>query len=163
MICITSELVGVKYENFLRYALERSDAFLLVFCDYDSKQSYEKRKKKLREELSGYRIKSRRNPSWPSNEIHTDKYKCFVDIHRMSLEVLPFLLKTEGIYNWMYPTYPEDLCFFKNGKCWFASCAHERFASILLKTEADIEFLKANGISYEESGGDVDEFEDYQV
>ena len=36
----------------------------------------------------------------------------------------------ESIYDWRYPDFPEDLCFFKGEICWFKSIAHENMAFI---------------------------------
>jgi len=46
---------------------------------------------------------------------------------------------------------PEDLAFFKNGKCWLASIAHERMASIYDDSPQTKELLKSLGVPFRES------------
>ena len=41
---------------------------------------------------------------------------------------------------------PEDICFYRNGKLWFATISHEKIAFAVDVTKADLTFFKENGI-----------------
>ena len=41
---------------------------------------------------------------------------------------------------------PEDICFYRNGKLWFATISHEKIALAVDVTKADLTFFKENGI-----------------
>ena len=41
---------------------------------------------------------------------------------------------------------PEDICFYRNGKLWFATVSHERLAYIFDAKKEDLEFLSKHGI-----------------
>lgn len=40
------------------------------------------------------------------------------------------------------PNLPEDICFFKNGKPWFASCSHEEYEFVETDDIEDIFILE---------------------
>lgn len=50
-----------------------------------------------------------------------------------------FLLSADSIFSWRYPLFPEDVCFFREGKCWLRTVAHEKllFAKNISETEAE--------------------------
>ena len=41
---------------------------------------------------------------------------------------------------------PEDICFYRNEKLWFATVSHERLAYIFNAEKEDLEFLSEKGI-----------------
>ncbi len=43
---------------------------------------------------------------------------------------------------------PEDICFFRNEKLWFATVSHEKMAFMLNPTNEDIQFLKEHKINF---------------
>jgi hypothetical protein len=63
-------------------------------------------------------------------------------------EVKSYLLEPKGIFNWKYPHFPDDLCFFKGGYCWFSTVAHEAYACAYLKSIKDIETFDGLGIEF---------------
>ena len=41
---------------------------------------------------------------------------------------------------------PEDICFYRDGKLWFATITHEKMAFMVDATKEDVAFFKENGI-----------------
>ena len=41
------------------------------------------------------------------------------------------------LWDWDYPEYPMDPCFYRNGKVFFATCTHERINELYLNSEGD--------------------------
>lgn len=95
--------------------------------------------------LKPFLIKTRNYPTvWPSaNVIFYDDYTS-VDIctYKACEEVKPYLMETKGLFNWKYPYYSDDLCFFKGGYCWFSTLAHEEYACIYVEDSKDVEKIK---------------------
>ena len=82
-------------------------------------------------------------------------------------EVKTCLLEPKGLFNWKYPYFPDDLCFFKDGYCWFATVAHEGYACIYVENIKEIEILKDMGLKFEFVKCDDDKedlfYEDYKL
>lgn len=58
------------------------------------------------------------------------------------------LLKMPNLFLASEYDVPEDICFYRNGKLWFASITHEKISFILNSTKEDLDFLKAHKIIY---------------
>ena len=43
---------------------------------------------------------------------------------------------------------PEDICFYRGGKPWFATITHEKMAFMMTATKDDLNFLQQNKIGY---------------
>lgn len=54
-------------------------------------------------------------------------YRNKMDIFVIELNdnVVKLLKKSTGLYKWCYPDRPNDLCFYKDNKCFLRSVAHE--------------------------------------
>ena len=52
------------YGNLIDYAFEQADYFMLVYVNYDGK-GYSQSCKHFKNALSKFKVKKRRNPSWP--------------------------------------------------------------------------------------------------
>ena len=107
-------------------------------------------------ELQPYLIKQRHTPTeWPRTKLSEDinennkRKKPSINLYKVCEEVKIFLYKPNGIFKWIYPNFPEDLSFFKDGYCWFESCAHERFAFMYLDDLREVEMLKSLGLKFE--------------
>lgn len=202
---IDQELKGTTYHRFIDYAIEKSDAFMLVVRrhrthtltldeyinklrlngklayltdfainrinenDLFKKEFY--RTELFCQEIEPFRIKIRHNPVWPSTKVGGTRRKSLVPdfdicVYRSCQEIKPFLLRVSRLYEWMYPYFPEDLCFFKEHKCWFYTCSHEERSYILadsvfeVKTLADmgIEFFDEYDQEYETNGRYFEEY-----
>ena len=57
------------------------------------------------------------------------------------------LTKVDAIYDWDYPKYPMDLCFYRDGYAWFATSSHECWNALYTNDISIIEELKTLGVS----------------
>lgn len=55
---------GQAYKNFLDFAFERTDYFMLVYVNYNNK-GFTSEMKYFQKKLLPYKVKNRTNPSWP--------------------------------------------------------------------------------------------------
>ena len=58
------------------------------------------------------------------------------------------LLQMKNLFLPVENDMPEDICFFRNGKLWFATISHEKIAFIINPTSEDIKFFKAQNIRF---------------
>ncbi len=141
---------GQNYFDFLDYAFEETDYFMLVYVNYYGK-GYSKEMREFKKELQPYQVKTRTNPSWPgtlSSWCKDTTYK--VIFYRNDMKAKDILKKVSRLDAWSRPGYPEDLAFFKGNQCWFYSVGHERIAAIIHATEKDIDFLQERGLAKKE-------------
>lgn len=142
---------GDVYLNFLDYAFEEADHFMLVYVNYYGK-GYTSTMKAFKKSLEPFKIKSRTNPSWPGTPNTFAKnttYKIvFYKNHKDAKEILK---KVSCLSGWTRPNYPQDLAFFKGNQCWFYSISHEKIGVIIHATDDDIDFVVKNNLALRES------------
>ncbi|NLP27663.1 MAG: hypothetical protein GX370_02615 [Clostridia bacterium] len=77
------------------------------------------------------------------------------------------MLEPKGVFNWKYPYFPDDLCFFKDGYCWFSTVAHEGYAYVFVSCIQDVEMFRSIGIIFDVSECDMTNeelfFEEYML
>ena len=137
---------GQVYYDFLDYAFEKTDYFMLVYINYYGK-GYTKQQKYIKNALNKYKVKSRSNPSWPGTlqmECPNTTYK--IVFYKNQEEAKAILKEVNCLSDWS-GRYPEDLAFFKGNQCWFYSVGHEMIAAIIHADKNDIDFLEANGLA----------------
>lgn len=131
------------------------------------KRTMEKIKDNLKEDL----ILERHNPEWCGNASwfepfyistssieekiqieykHKGEYIYNICFYKTSDNVKEFLLQQDRLYKFLPPNLPEDISFFRNGKCWLETVSHERIGRIYTKDEEEIKYLKQIGLKFEE-------------
>ena len=139
--------IGQVYKNFLDYAFERTDYFMMVYINWYGK-GYTTFQKTVKKQLDPYKIKSRSNPSWPGTLGTWSKNTTYkVVFYRNVPEAKEILLCVNGMNEWSANYGPEDLAFFEGNQCWFYSVGHEGIAAILHANEKDLDFVESNGLS----------------
>lgn len=63
-------------------------------------------------------------------------------------DILQLFQSVEGINNWKYPYYPEDLSFAKDGEFWFKSISHEDYAQLAVSSTDEYAFWTQLGIKF---------------
>lgn len=142
--------VDQVYYDFLDYAFEKTDYFMLVYINYYGK-GYTKRQKYIKNVLNKFKVKSRSNPSWPGTlqvECPNTTYK--IVFYKNHEEAKSILKEVDCLSHWS-GGYPEDLAFFKGNQCWFYSVGHEMIAAIIHADENDIDFLESRGLAKREN------------
>ena len=137
---------GKMYNDFIDYAFENTDYFMLVYVNYYAK-GYSKKQKYFIDALKKYKVKSRTNPSWPGT-LKTLRpnttYK--IVFYKTEPEAKKILNEVNALSDWSRPSMPEDLAFFKGNQCWFYSVGHEKISAIIHANESDINFLESKGL-----------------
>ena len=152
---------GQIYYDFLDYAFQKADYFMLVYKNYYGK-GYTEQQCYFLERLNKFKVKSRTNPSWPG----TLKTFCpdttyQIVFYKTEPESKEILKEAECLSHWSRPNMPEDLAFFIGERCWFYSVGHEEIAGIIHADEADVEFLEGKGLSSRENL--IDHLDDYYL
>ena len=83
-------------------------------------QIYKESKKPFLQKLLPYLVKVRHKPEeWPSTKCgdNSNKINFDINLYKACSEVRPHLLEPDGLFHWIYPYFPEDLCFFNDGYC----------------------------------------------
>lgn len=140
------------FENEMQY-----QDYLNSFENFKKKifldaQIFEESTKPFLQKLQPYLVKERHKPEeWPSTkcgENNSDKIHFDINVYKVCKQVRRYLLEPKGLFHWIHPYFPEDLCFFKDGFCWISTSAHERKAEIYTKEEDDTKVLKNLGLKF---------------
>ena len=68
-------------------------------------------------------------------------------------DILDALETAGSLWDWDYPEYPMDLCFYNNGFAWFASSAHEQWNALYADEPAGIAAdLESIGLQVSQDG-----------
>lgn len=141
------DITGSAYERFIDYALAHTDAFMFVGCNYYNSRIYKTHVKPFIKELQPYAIKRRHDPQWPGTvQAGTDRYQRTIYFYRSDPNAAAVLKSAGRIFGWVYPYYPEDLAFFRQGYCWMASVAHEEYLWFYRETKEDLTFFRSLGV-----------------
>lgn len=158
MISVIGEIKGGNYKKFASFALANSDAIMLIFQNYGHP-------KEIRHMLKPFRIASRNNHKngekgfeWPNTITYTDTSLIHADVYRLSPEVKAFVLSADDIFSWMYPNLPEDISFFRQGKCWLDTTAHEKYCNIYAHETEIAQLLDSMEIEYASYSGNYGEY-----
>lgn len=84
---------------------------------------------------------------WPVDFLGQLKHQIMM-IGRCCKESRKELLKMPNLFSALEYDVPEDICFYRKGKLWFATVTHEKMAFILNPTKQDLEFLGEHQIDY---------------
>lgn len=151
-VVLMLQLQPVMYKAQYLMLLERCffECDVISFClPIYSGSEFEEYKKKIKPLLGAFE----------PNLIHSEKTNCYAGQETEHLNEVyyystiglsgePFKM-AESIYDWLYPDLPEDICFFKEGVCWFQSIAHEKLCFVYdssKKTKDHLTWLSFNFI-----------------
>lgn len=135
-----------NYLQFVEYMVEKSDAFSLVYFRYHKSEKIKSNVKEIKTLLRPFLIKSWYGTKWASMETLNEKNHLYqIATYRSERETSKALGKARCIFDWDYPNYPMDLCFFKNGTAWFSSSSHERTAYLYTENQQAIKELEDLG------------------
>lgn len=137
-----------KYRQFIDYMLTHSDTFSLVYFKYRESEKTTKQTKEIQNILKPYKIFAVNGNQWPSTVTLNEFDHIYkITLYSANINTKSALLKANGIFDWDYPDFPMDLCFYKDGYAWFASSAHEHYANLILndnKTKNELNDLGIN-------------------
>lgn len=139
------KLKAKTYKLFIDYAIKTCDLLSLVF----EKNELHTNEYALQYE---YSLISESIVNKENIAIHPNTGSCFenADICYLgtSLEISSFLKKAYNIFDWDGEKFPEELCFYREGRIWFSCICHEKLLFIHNETPDDVEFLTKNKIKF---------------
>jgi hypothetical protein len=126
MIQILEEPVGHTYKQLIKLAFSICDQFILVERD---QLAVNENGKQLIADLTPYVKVIKKQDNWPGTQLlghEADVYyfDCEPELEQLVLE------RADRLYQWVCPEKLEDLCFFKQGKPWLVTSAHEQIGWI---------------------------------
>ena len=137
-----NELKERMFYDFLDLASEVCCEFILV---RKTKEHYKSNDndRGIYQELSKYKIESKRQGSWPGTTMRGNGYS-IVHYYKFNNETKEILKKYfNSMYSMLNTTHFEDLSFFmSNRKLWFASITHEKESWFENVSDYDIKKLK---------------------
>ena len=118
-----------NYPELIRLLLSLSDAFQVVLANHRVSAKLPAASRKFKEALKRDKVggwSKTGDYSLPVTEGTTQPGKyCTTAIFQVSPDSIPVLEARQSLSNWYLPESPEDLSFYRNGRCWFAACAEE--------------------------------------
>jgi len=159
MYIITNQNITRKmYINLIKYCCEKCNVFSFHIPNYlslhNAKNRYdsEKVKNEILNKFNEYNIvplTTRKgyyaSGFWNTN-VESDIY--FYNINDSVMKNV--LLKTNNIFDWMWPEQGEDLRFYIDKKCWLSVTSHEKLILVYTKSNEEIERFKKIGFILEE-------------
>ncbi|MFC3749048.1 hypothetical protein [Paenibacillus sp. GCM10012306] len=136
------EPTGKAYEAVLQISMEVCDEFILVKRD---QMSLDPSGIELLERLKPFFKEQRRDDHWPGTRL----FGHYADIYYFQCcdEATEILLSyTTGLYSWVQPKLPDDLCFLRDGKPWLTNTAHEEQSFIDTDVEEELVRLEQSGL-----------------
>ena len=130
-----------QYLNLIRILFACCDTYSFIYFKYRENEKTSFSTKKIQKMLSKYKIQSRRASRWPLTVTSNDQGHIYrfvtYRIDHSDMEVLSAFELPNSLWEWDYPESPMDLCFYRNGRVFFASCAHEQMNELYLNSEGD--------------------------
>ena len=122
--------------RFLRVILSYSDTFSLIFFRYRENEKLSKTAAVIKKKLAPYKIYSQDVVQWPGTITRNEQGHIYRMIfYRAVIDVLPTLEKVATLWDWDYPHYPMDPCFYKKEYAWFSVSTHEHWNELLLRED----------------------------
>ncbi len=136
------------YHGFISYIGAFSDAFSLVYFLYNRNEKPSKTVRRIDKALRPYEICSREVLRWPGTETKNANGHIYrLKVYQPTFDSLEALEIVDSLWDWNYPNYPMDLCFYRNGYAWFASSVHEHWNALYTDDLANINDLASVGLS----------------
>lgn len=120
--------------RLFRVLVSYSDTFSLIYFRYKQNERPSKTTSTIKKELGPFQLNTRITLEWPGTKILGNQqghiYRMVT--YRSCFEVIPVLEKVNSLWDWDYPMYPMDPCFYKDGVAWFSSSTHEHWNKLCL-------------------------------
>lgn len=173
MLWFTKDLTDESYRKLMRYAVSKSDAFMLAYQYTHCQGECRKKLESFQDQFAPFLIKRREGDEgnyWVNttrgccSSRRPDKRNC-VEVYRACPDVLPILYEADRLFIWDEDFgYPTDTAFFNQNACWFFTTCHEGVAVFSRADEENIAFMDSLGIEYFKDDEENPPFrEDYTI
>ena len=157
--CDRDDVSGLLFQVLLK----NSDAFSLIYFRYNVKNKMGQSTRKIKTAMASYKLSSGYVTEWPGTRLFGDQrgqiYR--MEVYRADLKLLPLFEQVKILWEWDYPKYPMDPCFYRDGYAWFVTTSHECINTMYVKKSEYVPFvtqLEYLGLELEPEGS-VDESE----
>lgn len=123
-ISLVQEPRGSAYEKLLTFSIHDCTSALLVVRN---SVTLSKNAKNVIKRLEPYLFSEEKSRKWPGTVLH-DGDTALVMTYTLDHSLVTLLSEVaEGLYDWVQPNLPEDLCLLRrDGAPWLVTIAHER-------------------------------------
>ncbi|MDE5414266.1 stage III sporulation protein AH [Alkalihalobacterium chitinilyticum] len=128
MLMITENVKGKRYKQLVDILSKNCNRFAFV----ENRQMMEIEEERLAyidiliADIAGHLIERKIQREWETTKLSEDT--AYVFYFNLNNATRLFLKEhSNSVFDWIGPELPEDLMFYHNDKCLFASCSHERF------------------------------------
>ena len=169
-IIVNQNIDGENYRRLVEFAFAHSDAAMTVYQTSGLGSEHDAKIMETRALLSPYLLHSRNNSEctpehpefeWPGTRVgyldpldpaavffHEDM-RIYADTYDLTDFVKDYILSVDGFFHWTIRYgNPEDISFFKDGRCWLFTTSHENYLYFLDHTEEVREMLDEMKIEY---------------
>lgn len=137
-----------NYQKLIRYMIAYSDSFSLTYFRYNRIERLKRTAKRIKEKLEPYKLYAKETTHLPSMETLNENNHIYeLTVYRSCKQVIPVLEELDSLWQWDYPHYPMDLCFFRSGFAWFISSAHEEYAILYTEDSGVVNDLRDIGFT----------------
>ena len=138
---VTKQPVDQVYHELIQYGQKVCDTALVVVRP---SLGLEPSAVALLDHLEQFLMKKQEQAEWPGTELF-GREKATVYYFHLKPECAKLLVgAVDGLYKWLQPERPEDLCLLRSdGTAWLTCIAHEKDAYFELTTEELETLLKA--------------------
>lgn len=136
--CLDNFTTASDYANFIKYMLSKSDYFSLIDFRYKKNEPLKNKSKRIFELLKNNKIGAQYATKWPGTEIADKDHFYKIVFYKSNIEAHKALTIVDNIFEWYYPNAPMDLCFYRQGYCWYESIAHETEAYLYVDDVTEI-------------------------
>jgi len=100
---------------------DKADKFSLIWRDH---LDYNKNAKEFEKSLRPFLVAEKRVKKWPGTEL--DAVAATIRFYRLEDESIKILKRNKFSYEFLSPSFPEDLAIYRGDEVVFSSCAHEQ-------------------------------------
>ena len=128
------------YQQFLALLLAYSEAFSFIYFKYREGEKTKRLTREIQKRLSPFKISAKNVSQWGGtitlNEFEHVYRMITYKIDRAKIfDIVDVFEAVESLYDWDYPKYPMDPCFYKDGYAWFTVCSHELDNTLYLRKD----------------------------
>ncbi len=120
--------------KLLCFLFAYSDAFSLIYFRHNKYEKLSHNVTRIHKELAPYELDVCNVNEWPGMKTrNTNRHIYRMITYKIDSNAFTTLEEVGSFWNWDYPDYPMDISFYKNGRAWFYTSAHERDNGMFIK------------------------------
>ena len=164
MITVTEDIVKPYYDELIQYLLKKCDVFTFCLPNFGKLIRTINGQKTIKYLDDGSVFSSYKNKVMPRIEktltrqlkiyhsecYGTNSYDREREIYIVAIDKFMDIsfFDNERLFAWRYPNFPEDICFYKEGRCFMELISHEQLCFFYLPDDTLFNFLDERKIEY---------------